>query len=421
VAGNGYDANGNTLVAGGKTFAYDSQDRMTRFNGGAVVMIYDGDGNRVAKTSGGVTTQYLVDALNPTGLAQVVEEVVSGAVQRRYTYGLQRISQTQAGVTSYYGYDGHGDVRFLTDSTGAVTDTYDYDAFGNSIDSTGTIANVYRYQGEALDAETGLYYLRARYYDPVAGRFLTVDPLVDQGERPYVYAGADPVNRHDPTGESTIIDASLTMWTPSARVPPPRDQISCWAAITFDRAISSVELMGLMLACQDQGRGGQGGGPPGKNPPCKCGDRPCCKWIDEHGADAIAAGLPEANTLALTAIESGWGKGYFVIDGGNSFFNLERCWTQGTPYPANVFPLQAGWRQAREANHKCRGTGVHFMLVATYKDSQDSFMSAATLSNPSLKEDDPTRFAKNAVAHGIYAGRDPHFLHLQQRFEKCLK
>jgi YD repeat-containing protein len=78
VTGNVYDANGNTQTAGGKTYGYDSMDRLTKFNGGSVTMVYDGDGNRVAKVSGGVTTQYLMDELNPTGLPQVMEEVVAG-------------------------------------------------------------------------------------------------------------------------------------------------------------------------------------------------------------------------------------------------------------------------------------------------------------------------------------------------------
>jgi hypothetical protein len=57
-------------------------------NSGAVTLQYDGDGNRVAKTESGVTTRYLVDDLNPTGYAQVVEEVESGSVERTYTHGL---------------------------------------------------------------------------------------------------------------------------------------------------------------------------------------------------------------------------------------------------------------------------------------------------------------------------------------------
>jgi RHS repeat-associated protein len=245
LIGNSFDANGNTLGANGKTFAYDSQDRMTRFNNGAVTIVYDGDGNRVSKTAGGVTTLYLVDETNPTGLAQVVEEVSGGAAQRTYVYGLARISQTQvaSGTTSYYGYDGHGDVRFLMDATGKVTDTYDYDAFGNVVGSTGTTANVYRYQGEALDAETGLYYLRARYYDPVAGRFLSVDPMADQGEHPYTYAGADPVNgAHDPTGQQEVIDYSMET---AVFVPPAQVFIGMAASI---KCIAGVTLSMLAQA-----------------------------------------------------------------------------------------------------------------------------------------------------------------------------
>jgi len=267
-----YDANGNTLAAGAKTLIYDSQDRLTKFNGGTVTMVYDGDGTRVAKTSGGVTTQYLVDDLNPTGLPQVVEEVVGGAVARRYTYGINRISQTQAGVTSLYDYDAHGDVRALM-STAPVapgsyatpTDTYDYDAFGNLIGSTGTTPNVYRYQGEALDEETGLYYFRARYYDPVAGRFLTVDPMADQGEPPYEYVGADPVNGHDPTGQQDAIEYALitaAFLLPVAVVPPPPDMYSCLGGFAFSHE-GALRMIALVRAgCRQggDGSGGQGGG-----------------------------------------------------------------------------------------------------------------------------------------------------------------
>jgi len=79
------------------------------------------------------------------------------------------------------------------------------------VGSTGTTANVYRYQGEALDGETGLYYMRARYYDPAAGRFLSVDSMADEGEHPYSYAGADPVNGHDPTGTQDVLESSFLM------------------------------------------------------------------------------------------------------------------------------------------------------------------------------------------------------------------
>ena len=90
-----YDNNGNTLASGGDTFAYDFEDRLIDFNSSQVVNVYDGDGNRVARSEAGGTTLYLVDDRNPTGLAQVVDEVSGGTVAATYTLGPQRASQTR--------------------------------------------------------------------------------------------------------------------------------------------------------------------------------------------------------------------------------------------------------------------------------------------------------------------------------------
>jgi RHS repeat-associated protein len=99
-----------------------------------------------------------------------------------------------------------------------VTDTYDYDAFGNKINPTGTTPNNYLYRGEQYDSDLGLYYLRARYYNPLTGRFMSRDPkdpqLIDshrvpldpKGRHKYLYAGGDPVNMIDPTGKGFIED-----------------------------------------------------------------------------------------------------------------------------------------------------------------------------------------------------------------------
>ena len=204
-----YDPNGNTTASRGNTFAYDFENHMVSKNGGAVSVVYDGDGNRVAKTVGGVTTQYLVDDLNPTGYLQVLEEISGGVVKVRYTYGKSIISQTRdpAGTptTSYYGSDGHGNITFLTDATGAVTDSYDYDAWGVLVDHTGSTPNTRRYAGEELDPDLGLIALRARLYDPERGRFTTLDPIMGKVEYPvtlngYLYGNGDPVNQLDPTG-----------------------------------------------------------------------------------------------------------------------------------------------------------------------------------------------------------------------------
>jgi RHS repeat-associated protein len=204
-----YDSNGNTLTTGGKSFTYDSENHLTSMNGGQVQLIYDGDGNRVAKIANEVTTQYLVDDLNPTGYAQVVEEVVNGSVEKQYTYGLQRISEAQSiseiWTQSFYGYDGFGSVRQLNNLSATVMDTYNYDAFGNLLSSTGTTPNNNLYRGEQYDSDLGLYYLRARYYNPATGRFMSHDPEDGITTDPktlhkYMYAGGDPVNAKDPTG-----------------------------------------------------------------------------------------------------------------------------------------------------------------------------------------------------------------------------
>jgi RHS repeat-associated protein len=212
-----YDSNGNTLTSGGKTFNYDFANRLKSVTAaaGTVTMVYDGDGNRVAKTMSGVTTPYLVDDRNPTGYPQVVEELVGGSVQRTYTYGKSRIAQNQliSGIwtPSFYGYDGLGSVRLLTDATGVVTDTYDYDAWGNVVNTTGTTPNLYLYRGEQYDPDLGLYYLRARYVNPLTGRFLTRDPAqgtvqIPQTLHKYLYVAANPVRFIDPTGQGAVIE-----------------------------------------------------------------------------------------------------------------------------------------------------------------------------------------------------------------------
>jgi RHS repeat-associated protein len=177
--------------------------------------VYDGDGNRVSETVGGVTTNYLVDTLNPTGYAQVVDELQSGVVTRTYSYGLERISEKQAAGASFYGYDGHGSVRQLTDATGTVTDSYDYDGFGNLISQMGATPNNYLFASEQYDPALGLYYNRARYLNTTTGRFWSMDSVDGEPEDPaslhrYAYASGSPVDRADPLGSQdfTLIGAT---------------------------------------------------------------------------------------------------------------------------------------------------------------------------------------------------------------------
>jgi RHS repeat-associated protein len=226
-------------------------------SGTTVSVVYDAFGNRVAKTVNGVTTKYLVeDDVNPTGYPQVLDELTGSTVTRTYTYGLQRISQDQIinGVwtPSFYGYDGGGNVRQLTNSAGAVTDTYEYDAFGNDVYHTGTTPNNYLYRGEQYDPDLGLYYLRARYYNPATGRFLSRDPLDGNAVDPrtlhkYLYVGGNPVNLIDPTGqdeESYVLNIGSVTLRVTAHAIEFAGAVSC--ALAFD---------GLVITLIEHGNG----------------------------------------------------------------------------------------------------------------------------------------------------------------------
>ena len=211
LATDAYDNDGNTILSLGIANTYDFENRM--LSHGTASMVYDGDGNRVSETLGSTTTKFLVDDHNPTGYSQVMDEIVGGAVTRTYAYGLQRISENQlVGSTwtpSFYGYDGHGNARFLANTAGAITDTYQFDAFGMPIASTGTTANNFRYSGEWLDPNLSFYNLRARYYNQATGRFETMDPAAGNISDPgtlhkYVYAQDDPVKFTDPTGRDIL-------------------------------------------------------------------------------------------------------------------------------------------------------------------------------------------------------------------------
>ena len=203
-----YDGNGSTRTNGSNIFSYDVENHLTNATVGGtnIVIVYDGDGNRVKKIVGTTTNTYLVDDRNPSGYAQVLEEKTSSTTNL-YTYGLDLINQRDAstGTKKYYGYDGNGNTRFLTTTSGTISDTYAYDAFGILIANTGTTANIYRYSGEQYEPNLGFYFLRARYMNPNTGRFWTRDSYEGSKQNPlslhkYVYVTDNPINAIDPSG-----------------------------------------------------------------------------------------------------------------------------------------------------------------------------------------------------------------------------
>ncbi|MGJ8641682.1 MAG: RHS repeat-associated core domain-containing protein [Opitutaceae bacterium] len=233
-----YDDNGNTTRSAQLQQAsvtlndhYDWRNRLIRreqSDGKIIEMTYDGFGDRVKKSVTDPVSSipnhvwFLVDRNNLTGYAQVVEEVGEGdELQVIYSYGLDLISQDRRNddssgnfTQSFYLYDGLGSVRALTDSTGAVTDTYTYDAWGvlvSTAHSSLPTVNCYRFTGEQWDDDLQMVFLRARYLNTSTGRFHTMDTFEGVATDPvtlhkYLYANAAPSRFVDPSGNISIVE-----------------------------------------------------------------------------------------------------------------------------------------------------------------------------------------------------------------------
>ncbi|HOV27901.1 MAG TPA: RHS repeat-associated core domain-containing protein, partial [Pseudobacteroides sp.] len=106
------------------------------------------------------------------------------------------------GKSYYYVNNAHGDVTALVDGRGDVVNRYRYDAFGNTVEAVEKVQNRFRYAGEQFDPVTGQYYLRARFYNPVIGRFTQEDTYRGDGLNLYAYVANNPVKYVDPSGYS---------------------------------------------------------------------------------------------------------------------------------------------------------------------------------------------------------------------------
>ncbi len=221
-----YDQNGNRLsrfTANDNQVVYewDAQNRLTGvtvtdFEGTSRIdYTYDVLGNRVAMVADGRETRLLVN--DSRELPQVLEEYsTDGTVTASYVYGSRLISQSRGGDKSFYVLDGQNDVRALADESGAITDTYIYDAAGLSLASAGETENVYLFNGEQFDPHVGQYYLRARYYDQNVGRFTSTDPFRGILQNPvslhrYLFANDNPVSFADPTGQVTALEVAFDL------------------------------------------------------------------------------------------------------------------------------------------------------------------------------------------------------------------
>ena len=237
-----YDKVGNRLTSTGVNYTYDAHNKLISMTGGTFT--YDLNGNMTSKTIGGVTTNYtwnskgqLTKAVKGTMTVDYIYDAIgrrtikkindNGVItQRRYIHQgdqvieirdgsdnevlqifngprIDMLMYAKKGATTYRYYRDHlGNITQITDGTNGYT--YSYDAFGNPTIApvnAPTVENPFMFNGREWDSEVGLYYYRARYYDPELGRFISADPInLSGGINLYAYVGGNPVNRVDPFG-----------------------------------------------------------------------------------------------------------------------------------------------------------------------------------------------------------------------------
>ena len=239
-----YDAAGNitscTVSNGANTFVYDQNNRLISYNGQAVT--YDMDGNMLSATLNGAQMSFVYDsanrlisagqnsytynvedvrvrnlcgesettyAYNTNGrLSQLLVKTTDGVITK-YVYGIGLIGEETGGSFKTYHFDYRGSTAAITDINGNVTDTFEYDTYGNLVSRTGTSAVIFLYNGRdgVVTDSNGLIYMRARYYSPELRRFINADIIAGEISNAvtlnrYAYANGNPVSNIDPFGLS---------------------------------------------------------------------------------------------------------------------------------------------------------------------------------------------------------------------------
>ncbi len=216
-----YDADGNMLSktdANGTTlYTWDDDNQLIRVQmstGEVYSYTYNAAGERVSVSHGGETTEYLYD---PAGYGNLVAEynAKTGEQEKTYSHGNGLIGFEEAfNGTYWYQGDALGSVTGITDGSGNLVATYSYDPYGNSLSSTGTLDNSFQWVGQwgLSTEETGLTLMRARYYDPVTGKFISADPSgVNGGNNLYAYCGNNSISFVDFSGNNPFLFKFLSL------------------------------------------------------------------------------------------------------------------------------------------------------------------------------------------------------------------
>ena len=213
-----YDRQGGIIeeknAAGIRLFSYNSRHQQTRVEtetGSVQENRYDAEGLRFELLENGRRTSFVYHD------GELLQEEGRGEQGTSYHLGAGMEAFRRGQELSYYHRDEQLSTVFVTDGQGEIRNSYQYDAFGIPLETTEQLNNRIRYTGQQYDDVTGQYYLRARYYNPVAGRFMQEDVYQGDGLNLYAYCGNNPVVYDDPSGYAS---------TSTGKACPPQGKIS---------------------------------------------------------------------------------------------------------------------------------------------------------------------------------------------------
>ena len=220
-------------------FAHDVENRLAKVvlpSGEEVSYGYAATGQRIWRRDAKGQTYFVTDGVN---LVAELDKDLKPQASFLYGSGIDRpLMMDRDGGSYYFHPDWVGTIRRLTDERGAVAASYEYDAFGQVVSKQGTQRSPFRFTARELDEATGLYYYRARYYDPALGRFLTKDPVHARGTdalalNAYAYARNNPIRYVDGMGlePNQVSYGAITLGRPAS---PPAAQAGNSGAITVD-------------------------------------------------------------------------------------------------------------------------------------------------------------------------------------------